>query len=233
MKSIYQYIIFALATFSLWSCKKDNYDPPKSTLAGRIVYKGTPIGVEYDRVPIQLYQYGFGAIGSINGTFDQDGSYSFLLFDGSYKLIIPNNQGPFKPKTKAGGVPDSIDVQLNGQQTLDIEVEPYYMIRSPQLTIASGKVTGTFAVEKIITDVNAKDIESANLYINKTAFVSGADQVAQASITGAAITNPASISLNVTVPSITPTQNYVFARIGVKIKDVEDLIFSPIVKLNF
>lgn len=233
MKTINQYIFFAVIVSSLWSCKKDNYDPPKSTLSGRLMYKGTPIGVEYDRVPVQLYEYGFGAVGSINGTFDQDGSYSFLLFNGNYKMIIPNNQGPFKPKTKAAGVPDSIDVQLNGQQTLDVEVEPYYMIRSPQMTVASGKVTGTFSVEKVITDVSAKDIESVILYINKTQFVSGADQIAQASMAGTAITNPASISLNVTIPSITPTQNYVFARIGLKIKDVEDLIFSPIVKLSF
>ncbi len=179
MKSFLKYTIAVLTIFNIWSCKKDNYDPPKSTLTGKLVYKGEAIGVEYDRVPVQLYEYGFGALGSINGTFDQDGSYSFLLFDGEYKLIIPNNQGPFKPKVKAAGVPDSMNVSLKGNQTIDVEVIPYYMIRDPKISLASGKVTGTFRAEKIVVDASAKDIETVYLYINKTQYVSGADQIAQ------------------------------------------------------
>ncbi|RYE41876.1 MAG: DUF3823 domain-containing protein, partial [Sphingobacteriales bacterium] len=31
---------------------------------------------------------------------------------------------------------------------------------------------------------------------------------------------------------LTPTQNYVFARIGVKTQDVEDWIFSPVQKIQ-
>jgi hypothetical protein len=38
--------------------------------------------------------------------------------------------------------------------------------------------------------------------------------------------------LKATVPAITPTQNYVFARIGLKVTGVEDMIFSPVVKIN-
>ena len=50
---------------------------------------------------------------------------------------------------------------------------------------------------------------------------------------GSAITDPNNISLTVAVPSITPTQNYVFARIGVKIAGVEDLLFSALKKIQF
>jgi len=32
---------------------------------------------------------------------------------------------------------------------------------------------------------------------------------------------------------MTPTQNYVYARIGVKISGLEDMIFSPLVKISF
>jgi hypothetical protein len=34
------------------------------------------------------------------------------------------------------------------------------------------------------------------------------------------------------VPAIVPTQNYVYARVGVKIAGVEDMIFSPVVKVT-
>ncbi|RYY21899.1 MAG: DUF3823 domain-containing protein, partial [Chitinophagaceae bacterium] len=50
---------------------------------------------------------------------------------------------------------------------------------------------------------------------------------------GGDITNPDAISMTVNVPTISPVQNYVFARIGLKIQGVEDMIFSPVVKLTF
>jgi hypothetical protein len=39
--------------------------------------------------------------------------------------------------------------------------------------------------------------------------------------------------MQVTIPTIVPTQNYVFARVGIKIAGVEDRIFSPVQKLTF
>ncbi|RYY12210.1 MAG: DUF3823 domain-containing protein, partial [Chitinophagaceae bacterium] len=175
MNKISAYIIILLAISLVWSCKKDNYDAPSSTLSGRLVYQGAAIELEYDRVPFQLYQYGFGKIGSIDGTFTPEGSYSALLFDGEYKFVVPIGQGPFKPKEIAAGKPDSLTITVSGDQALDIEVEPYYMIRNPQMTIAGGVVTGTFKAEKIITDATGRNIERVSLYLNKTKFVSGAD----------------------------------------------------------
>ncbi len=232
MKSNFQYILVILLAGLTFSCKKDNYDPPSSSFTGRIVYKGEPIEVEYDRVPFELYEYGFGKVGPINGTITPEGGFSHLLFDGSYKFFIRPGQGPFLwPQT--GGKADSISIIIKGNTTKDIEVEPYYMVRTPQLAAAAGKVTATFKIEKIITDTRAKDIERAVLFINKTTFVSGDNNIARTEITGAAITDPNNVSLNVTIPAMTPTQNYVFARIGVKIAGVEDWVFSPAKKLTY
>ena len=233
MKKIFQYITVVAFCAAGLSCKKDNYKAPSSTLSGRIVYKGEAIGVEYDQVPFQLYQFGFGKVGPINGVFAQDGSYSALLFDGTYKLIIPNGQGPFKWKQLASGAPDSTAITMAGSQALDLEVTPYYMIRTPNVTGGGGKVSATFKAEKIITDVaNAKDIERVTLYINNTQFVSGGNNIASTTIAGSAIADPNNISFNVTVPNIAP-QTFVYARIGLKIAGVEDLIFSPATKITF
>ncbi len=216
------------------SCKKDNYDQPSSMLSGKLVYKGETFGVEKDQVPFQIYQYGFGKVGPISQTFSSDGTYSSLLFDGEYKLIVPNGQGPFLWKKTAAGNPDTVVINMNGSQTMDLEVTPYYMIRSPQIAASGGKVNATFKAEKIITDAtNAKNIENVGLYINKTQFVSNGTNIASATMAGSAITDPNNISLNVTIPSITPTQNYVYARVGIKIANVEDRIYSPLVKLTF
>ena len=234
MRYNYRYILLLSLVCTAAACSKDNYKAPASILKGRLMYKGDSIGVERNQVPLQLYQYGFGKVGAINGDFSQEGLYSFSLFDGDYKLIIPNGQGPFLWKTDANGNPDSLAVTLRGSQTLDLEVTPYYMLRGATFTGGSGAVTANFSVIKVIADpAVAKDVERVTLYINKTQFVSGADNIASTDIAGADITDPDHVTLNVTVPATYPTQNYVYARVGLKIAGVEDMIFTPVVKVQY
>ncbi|MBA4140451.1 MAG: DUF3823 domain-containing protein [Segetibacter sp.] len=245
MKFKTHYIMLLALTTAVISCKKDNYAEPTSNLKGHLVYKGEAIQVEYNQVPFEIYQPGFGKTGplgvftnpantNLNTTtvFAQDGSYSLLLFDGNYKFVVRNGQGPFIWKQTGANTPDTMAITINGSQTLDFEVEPYYMVRNPAITVAGRVVSGSFKAEKIITDTRAKNIETVALYVNKTMFVSKVDNIAVTTVAGSAVTDPNNIKLDVTVPAIVPTQNYVFARIGVKTTGVEDWIFSPVVKLN-
>ncbi len=240
---ILSFILSVLLITGIYSCKKDNYAAPGSKLTGALMYNGDSITVEYDRVPFQLYQYGLGKVGQVGAlsdrggvastTFDQDGSYSALLFDGDYKFIIPNGQGPFLWKQTAAGNPDTLNIPVKGNTTMNIEVTPYYMVRNVQISGGGGNVSATFKLEQIITGADAKDVENVTLFINKTQFVSGGNNIKNAGMPGSAITDPDNISLTVAVPSITPTQNYVYARVGVKIVGVEDLIFSPLKLITY
>ncbi|MGY0034823.1 DUF3823 domain-containing protein [Pedobacter sp. NJ-S-72] len=224
------YILFLF--LPVFSCKKDNYEAPSSTLKGRILYNNEEIGLEYDRVPLELYQPGFGKNGAITAKFAQDGSYSTLLFDGNYKLIIPNGQGPFKWHQNTAGVNDTLAIAVNGSQTLDLQAIPYYLIRNAVYKAVGTELTATFRVDQIITGSDAKKIERVNLYVNKTQFVSGSDNIASSELSGGTITDPTALSLKVTIPAIVPVQNYVFARIGVKIEGLEDMVFSPLQKIQ-
>lgn len=232
MKSKFIPVALSLICIGALSCKKDNYEEPKSTLTGTFHYKGEAIQVQYDQVPFEVYQYGFGKVGPVTETLTPEGTYSHVLFDGDYKLVVRAGQGPFY-WPQSSGKSDSIAITVKGNTTRDIEVEPYYMIRSPQITYASGAATARFRIEKIITDSRAKTIETATLFINKTQFVSGNDNIGRTNVAGSAITDPNNVALSVNVPTMSPTQNYVFARIGVKTTGVEDWIFSPVVKLSF
>ncbi|MFC0515579.1 DUF3823 domain-containing protein [Mucilaginibacter angelicae] len=232
MKIRFHHIILGLL-LAATGCKKDNYAAPSATLNGQLTYKGSPVGVEYNQVPFNLYQPGFGKSAPIVGTFQQDGTYSTLLFNGNYKFTIPPNQGPFMWKELGPNKRDTLAVVVNGNQTLNIEVTPYYMVRDAKITAAAKVVTAVFNIEKVITDVNAKDIDRVSLYINKTQFVSGGDQIAGTDLAGSAITSLNNISMSVNIPGISPTQNYVFARVGIKISGVEDMIFSPVVKVTY
>ncbi len=215
------------------SCSKDNYDAPSATFEGMISYQGEPINVEYNQVRFQLWQGGYGKMTPIDVPIKQDGTFSSLLFNGQYTLTFPGGQGPYMT-VHNGSQKDTLNLSINGNTNMNIEVMPYYMVRDPQFSYSGGTVSGSVKLDKIITDVNAKDIDRVYLYINTTQFVSGAGsaKVAESSVAGSAITDMNNVSLNVAVPTLTRTQNYIFARIGVKISGVEDMIFSPVVKLE-
>ncbi|MFC1226126.1 DUF3823 domain-containing protein [Pedobacter sp. BG31] len=233
MKIRFYFMMGALIAILFVSCKKDNYDAPEADFTGRIVYKGESISVQYGQVNFELWQSGFGNYAALNVNVSQDGTYSARLFNGDYKLVFSPNQGPFLWKKNAAGKQDTIAVNINGNKTMDIEVMPYYMIRGATLTAAAGKVNAFCKLEKIITNADAKDIENVSLYINKTQFVDGSNNIAAQQISGAAIADLNNLNMSVTIPGITPTQNYVFARIGVKIAGVDDLIFTPVSKIGF
>lgn len=233
MKTRYYYILLIMTAVMASSCKKDNYEAPEVDFTGRLVYKGEAVNVQYDNVNFELWQPGFGKNGAIAVTIAQDGGYSAKLFNGNYKLVFVANQGPFLwPKT-ANGAQDTIAVNLSGNKVMDIEVVPYYMIRNAAFTVSGRTVTASCSLEKIITDVNAKNIESVVLYVNKTQFVDPNNKLVTQELTGTAIANLASLNFSLAVPAIVPTQAYVFARIGVKISGVEDRIFTPVTKLTF
>jgi len=233
MKTISYFSLIVLLVAANACNEKDNFSPPQSQLTGALLYNGDSIYLEHNRVSYQIYQYGFGKLCPIEQTFTQSGVLNSLLFDGDYKLIVPNGQGPFLwPKT-SGGAPDSLTINMSGNQNLDIDVTPYYMIRNTNISASGSTATATFKVEKIVTDANAKDIESVTLYINKSQFVANSSNMAQTSVAGGDITDPNNINLSVDIPSITPAQSYVFARVGLKIAGIEDMIFSPLFQVSF
>jgi len=232
MKIRFYFIHFLALAILFVSCEKDNFTAPKSILSGRIVYNGEPVGVEYNQVRLQLWQPGFGKLAAIDAQVSQDGSYSTVLFDGSYKIAFPKGDGPFRTIEKDATAKDTLFVNFSGNQTLDVEVLPYYMIRNAQLSGAENKISAVLKLEKIIADTTGKDIERVSLYVNKTDFVSRATNIVVTDITGADLKDLNNISLTATVPALVPSQNYVFARVGVKIKDVEDMVFSPVQKVQ-
>lgn len=233
MKVQYFIWLIPLVYFSACSLNNyDNYDSPESTLEGILHFEGDSIRVSYDNVNFELWQAGFGRRSPVDVTVDQDGSYSAVLFDGDYKLVIPSGQGPFAGQISESNS-DTLLVQLQGSQTLDIEVLPYYMLRNPQFSLSGNMVSANLGLEQIITNENAQDIEHVELYLSKTKHVDIRTSISTSGVSGADIADMNDINLSTDIPEITPTQDYVFARIGVKINNVEHLIYSHIEKIEF
>ena len=229
MKRLSIVSLYLLTCVALFSCAYDNYPAPESRLQGRLVYQGEPINVEYNNVTFELWEPGWQKRIPITVTVAQDGSYSAQLFKATYKLVIPTAQGPFQSVRRDNS--DTTTVNLAGDQTLDIDVQPYYMVRTPTFTLSNGTVSATCKLEQIITGTNARTIERVSLYLSKTQFVDSRTSLSSVDLAGSAIKDLNAVSLSASMPAITG-QTYAYARIGVKIAGVEDLIFSPVQKVQ-
>jgi hypothetical protein len=127
---------------------------------------------------------------------------------------------------------DTILLDLNGDQNINLEVTPYYMIRNSQYNMTgSTSIEASTSLEQIITGEDAKDVERVTLYLNSTIFVSSNndENIARGD---ADISDLSNLSMSVDIPE-NYTKDYIFARIGVKISGVEDMIYSPVEKLSF
>ena len=72
------------------------------------------------------------------------------------------------------------------------------------------------------------------MYVSTTQFVDAGNNVAKADLAGADIKDSNSVSLTTAdVPPLVPSPGYVYARIGLKISGVSDMIYTPVQKLTF
>lgn len=229
----YWFHLMILSVCFLLSCQKDNYPVPNSKLQGAILYKGDTIHVAANQVNFQLWQSGYGKLTPITVNVNQDGIFSALLFNGDYLLNFPKGRGPFiSDKIDTGNNKDTIRLSVRGNTQQNIEVLPYYMVRNVNFNLDAGKIHGNFKLEKIITDLNSKKVEWVRLYVNKTIFVDNNNNIAFQTIDGSDIVNFENISLGLDTPQIVPSQDYFFVRIGIKIENVEDMLFSKAQKVE-
>lgn len=246
MTRTYNYILGLLLIFALASCALDNYEPPKSFLKGRLVYNGEPVMVGDRQVEFRAVEPGYARVNPLPIYVAEDGSFSTLFFDSTYKLYFLNGEGPFKPKLNPETQSDTIIVSLQGSKTMDIEVTPYYMVRNPQFSYdkAAKTVTATLKVEQIITGAGALNVESVVITLHKTSLINGREdgyrddeKKWRNSRTTSLSRNDIATLDNVSITGILPdyylpSQNYVYARVGVKIVGLNDMVFSPVQKIE-
>lgn len=224
MKTLDIRFCLALAVVILTAgCSLDNYDSPSSSLTGRVVYQGEPIGVASGEVELELWESGFELKKKIPVNVKPDGSFSAILFDGDYKLTLLPGSGPWVVNT------DSIDIQLNGAASVDVPVEPYYLINNESITHSNGNIEASFDVEEIN---DSRSVEFVGLYVGTTSIVdeqsnTGTEMLdinAGGSLSGQTLSLPLSDDLS--------GRDYIFARIGVKTTGVSDILFSQVVEVS-
>ena len=227
IRKIFHLSLIVVVTGVLASCEiadYDNFDKPKTDLTGAVLYDGDTVGVRNGHVQLELWQPGYADYEKIPVFLDQDGSYQAKLFSGNYKLTQLAGSGPWVTDT------DSIDINLQGDQSVNMEVEPYYWLEDVSISQSGGNAV---EADFTVTEVNGSlDLEFAILYVAETAIVDGFNNAGFTTKAPADITLGSSTSISHSLPAELADRDYIFARVGVKTAGVPDLLYSDVVKLQ-
>jgi len=219
MKIINSLFIIFFAAVVFCSCEKDNYKAPSSILSGKITYNDAQIGLRSDGVQLELWQHGYQLFTKIPVFVAQDGTFSARLFDGDYKLVLLNGNGPWVSSA------DSIDVKVSGATTVNVPVTPYFIITQSAFTRPTDStVTATVSLQQID---NSLPLEAVNLYVGSTSIVDQNRNIATTQIAAADIadiTQP--ITLGLVLPANYRGDSLVFSRVGVKTAGVAEQIYT-------
>ena len=214
-------ILSLLATWviAIISCSPDNYDKPTSPFSGRVVYKDQPLGIRGSSSDVYLlfFQDGYELKSSFACIVSQDGSYSAMLFDGTYKLVMNALRGPWVNN------PDTVVVVVKGKTVKDYPVTPYYTLSNISYNLSGTRLRASFDVTLVD---GSRAIEYVALMVNKTQFVDiGSNtHVAWTQVTGAnAVPGHFDMELDISNVSNYP---FLYARVGVKIAGIDHAIYD-------
>jgi len=207
------------------SCGLDNYDAPESKLIGRVVYNGEPVGVRGtgEAVQLQLYQDGYELRNPIPVYVGQDGTFEATLFDGEYKLVTRDNNGPWVNDR------DTTVIDVRGTANVDIEVTPFYTLSNVQLSLDGSNVNASFQINKVAGE---RDVEYVMVLVSKTSFVDDVSYTARRDIQGLAVGSAISETLDLTGNRDFEAGSPLFARVGLRPAGKDQAIYSQVVRLR-
>ena len=224
MKKIWN--ICSLLSLSLLavSCGLDNYDEPESFLEGKITYEGKQLGLKGTNggIQLQLYQDGYANHNAINVYATQDGTFSAVLFDGPYKLVTKDKNGPWVNKR------DTIYIEVKGKTLCEVKVTPYFTISDENIALNNNTVSGTCNIQQIVQD---SKISQVMLLVSQTTFVDENTNIGRQNLSNIA-PGTTNISLDITNNKNVQSAKALFARIGAKATGADQAIYSEIFRLK-
>ncbi|MBD2755463.1 DUF3823 domain-containing protein [Spirosoma validum] len=219
-------IVFSLlaATVMLTSCEKDNFAEPTSMLKGRVIYENQPVGVRTNGVQLELWQPGYQLFTKIPVQIAQDGSFSASLFNGNYKLVRLRGNGPWVDNT------DTINVSVQGAATIDVPVQPYFVIKNEKMQKSGTNLTASCLVSQATT---GRAIERVTFYVSTTQYVDINNNVAKVDKTGSDLTDlTKEMAFSLAVPASVTSKGYCYGRVGVKTVGVAEMLYTPVQKIT-
>ena len=221
-------LILILGLFLVTGCELDNFDETKSEFKGRFVYEGEALqlrGTAYDN-DCMMYAYQEGPEyedrGAINLFVNSDGEFNSLMYDGFYKIVLRQDRGPWIPRQ------DTIEVNIKGNQILDVEVTPYFLIKDTKIDFQNKVVKVKCKINQV---VETASIDRAVIYISKTKLVDNVAKIAEKSFTNLT-PGEHEFTFDLSDNGVTDAAKFLYARVGVKARQGNDYIFSEVTQLR-
>jgi hypothetical protein len=228
-------LIMIVMVVVLTGCEYDNFEPPKATLTGRIVYQSQTIGVRSPivnsngnsttgGVQLELWQPGYAVLQKIPVYVNQDGTFSAALFNGDYKLTLLRGNGPWADRT------DTINIQVKGSTVVDVPVDPFFIIKDETFQRDGTVINAKFNLQQIVA---SGQLERVSLYVGTTTIVDATNSAANVQLTASEIADLSQpVTLDLKLADNLAGRDYIFARVGVKTAGVSELLYSQVQKIQ-
>ncbi|WP_293712862.1 DUF3823 domain-containing protein [uncultured Parabacteroides sp.] len=224
MKIISNIFSLVLLLVLFTGCGKDNYDAPESKLVGKVTYQGQALNLRGtgEAIQLQLYQDGYEKHDPISVFVGQEGEFSALLFNGEYKLVTRDGNGPWMNRH------DTVTVNLSGHSEVNIEVTPYFTISNEQLAVSGTTMTASFTINQIVSTAT---INKVMLILSKTQFADDVNNVFRKDITEVS-TGAVNLSADISGNTEIAKAKALYARVGVLANGADQAIYSSVVRLK-
>ena len=160
--------------------------------------------------------------GAINLFVNSDGEFNSLMYNGFYKIVLRQDRGPWIPRK------DTIEVNIKGNQILDVEVTPYFLIKDTEIDFQNKVVKVKCKINQV---VETASIDRAVIYISKTKLVDNVAKIAEKSFTNLT-PGEHEFTFDLSDNGVTDAAKFLYARVGVKARQGNDYIFSEVTQLR-
>lgn len=203
-------------------CEYDNFEAPKDSLTGKVVFEGKAVGVRNNSPELELWQDGYPLKSLIPVYINQAGEFSASLFKGKYKLVRKGNSPWLRQFT------DTIFVNVDGNTVLDVPVIPYFSVGNESFQATNGQIAANFTIRKTAESSN---LDQVKVFLRKSMLTDHVvfDQEIKIDLNNIVIGTETRISAQLSTGL--KDQDYIFARVGVKSSSSEEYTYTPVQKV--
>ena len=229
MNKLFYYILFTmLSVFGFASCGYDNFEEPESIISGNVQYNGQNLQLQGSGGSIQLqaYQTGYELKSPITIYVNQEGRFSARLFNGHYKIVTKDNNGPWVNNR------DTIEVDIKGNTEVNIPVTPYFLLSDYNCTLNGDRLTVGFKIQQV---VSAANLSYATICIVRTSIVDEQNNAFQIRLNASALTlgaNNFSFTLTNEQKKTISGAVKISARVGLRTVDADKSVYTQLLTLN-
>ena len=213
-----------LVTLLLTACSLDNYDAPSSLLTGTVTYNGNPVYLDGGAVTFNLFQDGYEKQGPITVSVASDGTFSALVFDGSYHLQNIDNNGPWTNDVAP------VDIVVKGDTKCNVEVTPYFVLENTSIVLNGDEVKGLCSIRQVATGKSAKQIF---MVVGRTPFLNDQSYSYLARKSSTTVKVGGSQTFSIATDDIDASESdYLYARIGLEINGLNKFIYTETIRIK-